>query len=89
MPTWTSGSEGLMKRQAPVGSSSLTPEELDFSNATEIIAITGSFFAAAAISVLLRVYVRMAMLKVFGTDDYVMLLAIVSTPQLHMQALHS
>ncbi|KAF1846117.1 uncharacterized protein K460DRAFT_239927, partial [Cucurbitaria berberidis CBS 394.84] len=55
----------------------LTPEELAFNNAPQILSITGSFFALAAFVVILRCYVRISMLRVFGTDDYVMLFAMV------------
>ncbi|KAF2737662.1 hypothetical protein EJ04DRAFT_510103 [Polyplosphaeria fusca] len=75
MQVWTSAFESNLKRQAPTGPPKLTPEELAFSNAPAILATTGPFFAAAAIVVLLRVYVRISMLKVFGMDDYVMALA--------------
>ncbi|CAO2649724.1 Nn.00g010160.m01.CDS01 [Neocucurbitaria sp. VM-36] len=68
--------EALSRRQAPLGSP-LTPEDMAFNNAPQILSITGTFFAAAAFVVMLRCYVRIAMLKVFGTDDYVMLLAMV------------
>lgn len=46
-------------------------------NAPQILGITGSFFTLAAIVVLLRCYVRLRLLKTFGADDYVMLLAMV------------
>lgn len=55
-----------------------TPEEIAFDNSPAILAITGSFFAAAAVVVLLRCYVRVCMLKVFGIDDWVMMFAMVS-----------
>ncbi|ORX97794.1 hypothetical protein BCR34DRAFT_607135 [Clohesyomyces aquaticus] len=76
MPAWTAGVEDLMKRQggSPVPPM-LTPEQIAFTNADEILSIVGSFFAVAAFVVLLRCYVRIAMLKVFGIDDYLMVLA--------------
>ncbi|KAH7355703.1 hypothetical protein BKA66DRAFT_597566 [Pyrenochaeta sp. MPI-SDFR-AT-0127] len=55
----------------------LTPEEANYNNAPQILSITGSFFAAAASVVILRCYVRIKLLKVFGVDDYVMLFAMV------------
>jgi hypothetical protein len=55
-----------------------TPEVIAFDNSPAILAITGSFFAAAALVVLLRCYVRVSMLKVFGIDDWVMMFAMVS-----------
>lgn len=57
----------------------LTPEEMAYTNAPEILAITSTFFAAALLIVLLRCYVRIIMLKVFGIDDYVMVFAMVRT----------
>ncbi|KAF2644632.1 hypothetical protein P280DRAFT_487198 [Massarina eburnea CBS 473.64] len=53
----------------------LPPEYLSYTNAPEILAITGSFFTAAVVAVLLRCYVRLSMLRVFGIDDYVMTFA--------------
>jgi hypothetical protein len=64
----------IMRRQEE---SMPTPEEIAFNNAPAILAITGSFFAAAAFVFVLRAYVRLGMLKVFGIDDYVMTLAMV------------
>jgi hypothetical protein len=55
----------------------LTPEKMAFDNSPEILAITGTFFAAAALMVLLRCYVRISMLRVFGIDDYVLLVSMV------------
>jgi hypothetical protein len=49
----------------------------DDTNAPEILTVTGCFFAAAAIVVILRCYVRVSMLKVFGLDDYLMVVALV------------
>lgn len=56
----------------------ITPEFIEFNNAPQILAITGCFFAATFIVVLLRCYVRLSMLKVFGNDDYTMMVAMVS-----------
>lgn len=70
--------EALSPRQAPLGPPPITPEDLAFNNAPQILAITGTFFAIAALVVLLRCYVRVAMLKVFGIDDYIMVVAMVS-----------
>jgi hypothetical protein len=76
---------GFMKRQAAPGAPPMpTPEEIAFTNAPAILAITGSFFAAAAFIFLLRVYVRVGMLKVFGIDDYVMTVAMVRLRKPHM-----
>ncbi|KAL6704698.1 hypothetical protein ACN47E_007980 [Coniothyrium glycines] len=72
-----SGWETLAARQAPGMPPTLTPEQIAFNNAPQILSITGTFFALAATVVLMRCYVRIAMLKVFGADDYVMLVAMV------------
>lgn len=77
MPVWATGTMNEMRRQAPFMPPPPTPEEMAFTNAPEILSITGSFFAAAAVIVLLRCYVRLAMLKVFGIDDYAMVVAMV------------
>jgi hypothetical protein len=77
MPAWTTGVDNALKRQAPPGPPVLTPEQLAFDNSHQILSITGTFFTAALIVVLLRCYVRLAMLKVFGIDDYVMVVAMV------------
>ncbi|KAF1952866.1 hypothetical protein CC80DRAFT_355435, partial [Byssothecium circinans] len=55
----------------------LPPEYVDYTNAPQILSITGSFFAAAVIAVLLRCYVRLSLLKVFGIDDYIMAFAMI------------
>jgi hypothetical protein len=74
MPAWMMNAEqALLRRQAFV----LTPEQLDYTNRSALLAITGSFFAVAAVIVLLRCYVRISMLRVFGPDDYVIVVAMV------------
>ncbi|KAF2494293.1 hypothetical protein BU16DRAFT_512732 [Lophium mytilinum] len=55
----------------------MTPEYIAFSEADQILAITGVFCGAAFMAVLLRIYVRAVMLKVFGSDDYLMVIAMV------------
>ncbi|OAL04682.1 hypothetical protein IQ06DRAFT_374056 [Phaeosphaeriaceae sp. SRC1lsM3a] len=67
----------LLARQTSPMPPALTPEEIAYTNAPQILGITGSFFTLAAIVVLLRCYVRLRLLKTFGADDYVMLLAMV------------
>jgi hypothetical protein len=76
MPAWTAGVSEVLKRQAALPP--MTPEYLAFNNAHRILAITSSFFTIAIVVVLLRCYVRIAMLKVFGPDDYMMAVAAVS-----------
>jgi hypothetical protein len=70
-------SENLSRRQGfpPL---TFTPEEIAYDNSPQILSITGTFFAAAAIVVLLRCYVRIRVLRVFGIDDWVMLGAMAS-----------
>jgi hypothetical protein len=78
MPAWTLESvrdEAIAKRQTAIPAMPIySPDD---TNASEILSITGSFFAVAAIVVLLRCYVRISMLKVFGIDDYLMVVALV------------
>lgn len=51
------------------------------SNAPWILAVNGSFTFTALVVVVLRVYVRTAMLKFWGSDDYVIVAAMVSSLQ--------
>ncbi|KAK3677340.1 hypothetical protein LTR78_002878 [Recurvomyces mirabilis] len=44
-------------------------------NVAEVLGVTGAFLGAALISVILRTYVRISMLKILGPDDYVMIMA--------------
>ena len=44
----------------------------------EFVAVPATFIALATVAVSLRVYVRAAMLKTFGVDDWLLLLAFVS-----------
>ncbi|KAF2032839.1 hypothetical protein EK21DRAFT_59821 [Setomelanomma holmii] len=54
-----------------------TPEQIAFNNSSQILAITGTCLAIASLVVLFRCYVRLHMLKVFGIDDWMMLLALI------------
>jgi hypothetical protein len=69
--------ESLSRRDGYPPPPPITPEEITYDNSPQILAITGTFFAAAAIVVLLRCYVRIRVLRVFGIDDWVMLGAMV------------
>lgn len=76
MPAWTLESvreEAVSKRQA-ASSPVYSPDD---TNAPAILTITGTFFGVATLVVLLRCYVRISMLKVFGIDDYLMVVALV------------
>lgn len=79
MPAWKRDVEHLISRQDPMGPPPpmLTPEEMAYTNAPEILAITSTFFGIAAAVVLLRCYVRIFMLKIFKFEDWLMLLAMV------------
>ena len=79
MPAWSDAAESLIQRQA---GPSFSPEQIAYTNAPQILAISGSFFAAAAVIVILRCYVRIFMLKVFGLDDYIMVLAMACIPRI-------
>ena len=56
----------------------LPPSYIDYSNANGILTIVGFVTALALVTVILRIYVRTAILKVVGLDDYLMVLAMVS-----------
>jgi len=55
-----------------------SPEYLAYNNKAQILSITGVFYSLALFVVLVRCYVRVAMLKVFGIDDWIMVFAMVS-----------
>ena len=74
---WARAAEKAMKRQAGGPMPTYSPEYLAYTNAHGILSITGAFFGVAMFVVLCRCYVRITMLKVFGKDDYIMVLAMV------------
>lgn len=51
------------------------------SNAPRILAVNGSLTFIALVVVVLRIYVRTAMLDFWGSDDYVIVAAMVSSLQ--------
>ena len=55
-----------------------SPKYLEQNNAGNILALLGSMGFLAATVVALRLYVRIAMLKSAGADDYLMTAAMVS-----------
>jgi hypothetical protein len=63
----TLGMEGM----PPVGPVSMSTA----SNGPVILAVTGAFTGLAGLVVLLRIYVRAVMLKTFGPDDWIMMVA--------------
>jgi hypothetical protein len=65
----------LSERQAAPA----TPEYKDESYAGNLLAIHGTFCGVALLSVILRLYVRVFMIKSVGVDDYIMVAASVST----------
>jgi hypothetical protein len=67
----------LFPRQAP-NIPALTPEYLDFNISPHLLSVSGGLTALALLVFLLRAYVRTVMLRVFGVDDALMLVAIVS-----------
>jgi hypothetical protein len=72
-PQMSSNSNLIMARQTA------TDAALDKStNAASILAINGCFTAAAFIIVIARIYVRTIMLKTFGADDYIIVIATVN-----------
>lgn len=52
------------------------------SNAPTIIAVNGFFTGFTLLVVFARIYVRTIMLKTFGTDDYVIVAAMVNYPDI-------
>ena len=55
----------------------LTPDYLSYTVAPRLLAIEGTLTGLAVFAFILRVYVRASMLRIFGTDDYLMLAAVV------------
>ena len=55
----------------------LTPDYLSYTLAPQLLAIDGTLTGLAVFAFILRLYVRASMLRVFGTDDYLMLAAVV------------
>lgn len=53
----------------------LTPEYIAYTNAPALLTKFGSMFAVTSLIVVLRCYVRAVMIKSFGKDDWLMLLA--------------
>lgn len=64
---------------APSSQADLDPQWAAQSNLTRFLALTGVFHILALISVGLRLYARIGLLKTPGRDDYVIVLAAVST----------
>ena len=58
--------------------SDFPPEYVNESNAGRIIALVGVFHFIALIFVVLRVYVRLFMVRAFGVDDGLIIVAVVS-----------
>jgi hypothetical protein len=59
--------------------SDFPPEYVNESNAGRIIALVGVFHFIALIFVALRVYVRLFMVRAFGVDDGLIIVAVVRT----------
>lgn len=70
----------LLERQAAE-----PPPPKNESNVGNLLAIHGTFCGVAIITVVLRLYVKIFMLKIVGADDYIMVAATVSlsTPHTH------
>jgi hypothetical protein len=56
----------------------LSPESLSYNNGPTLLAQVSSVWAIAIVVVLARCYARVQLIKSFGTDDWIMLLAMVS-----------
>jgi hypothetical protein len=70
----------ILPEPFPMGRQATTPQPQykHESNASNLLAIHGTFCGAAILSVILRLYVRIFMLKSLGTDDYIIVAAAVS-----------
>lgn len=55
----------------------MTPEFLAYNNKDIITIVPAVFTALAFIVTMMRVYVRAVMLRVFGVDDYLMVISMV------------
>lgn len=78
IPFWTM----YLTTPRSTASSSVSPQNLPYSNAPNMLAQTIPFFSLAAIVVTGRCYVRALMLRAFGKDDWAIVLAMVSaSPQ--------
>jgi hypothetical protein len=66
----------------PSAQADLDPQWAAQSNLTRFLALTGIFHILALISVGLRLYARIGLLKTPGRDDFVIVLAAVSTSSL-------
>lgn len=58
-------------------SNDLSPEYIAYTNAPVLLAQAGTVFAITAAIVLLRFYVRAALIRSFGYDDWAMFIALV------------
>jgi len=58
--------------------SSPSPELIAYSNANNLIAEAATLCFIATLTVLLRCYARIVVIKSFGNDDWTMILAMVS-----------
>jgi hypothetical protein len=65
------------------------PDYVNESNAGRIIALVGVFHFIALIFVVLRVYVRLFMVRAFGVDDGLIIVAVVSTCWFQVVVLYS
>jgi hypothetical protein len=61
-----------------VTSAAIDPHVAAFSNAPTLLAQTIPFFSVALLVIIARCYVRIVMLRAFGKDDWVIILAMVS-----------
>lgn len=62
----------------PIDISSFPPEYVNASNASRIVGLVGAFHVLAFVFVSLRLYVRFFMVRAFGVDDGLIIIAYVS-----------
>lgn len=70
----------IMSAPAPKNITDLSPDIVAYRNGPVLLVQTTPAFAVAALVVLLRCYARARILKSFGTDDWVMIVTLVSYP---------
>jgi hypothetical protein len=73
-PVPSSGSQG----PPPPSLDDLSPEYINENNSARIVGVVGFFHVLAFIFVSLRVYVRLRLVRAFGIDDGLIVVAVVS-----------
>ena len=72
----------VARQQLPPPPSSITPEYLNLNRGPFFLAIVATLVSIALLIFLLRVYTRIKLLRFFGIDDWLMLVAVVSMEEI-------